>query len=70
MEAFEQMLQSWSCVLQETNSPHSEQIKTSATLMFDTYLKSHLAPPSGNRQPVSFQTTNRKGNFNAVFVLG
>lgn len=53
MEAFEQMLQSWVCILQESNSCNSAQVKQSATLIFDTYLKCHLAPPEGSRVAVS-----------------
>lgn len=53
MEAFEQMLQSWACILQESSSCNSAQVKQSATLIFDTYLKCHLAPPEGSRVPVS-----------------
>ncbi|CAL4214717.1 unnamed protein product, partial [Meganyctiphanes norvegica] len=53
MEAFEQMLQSWACILQESSSCSSAQVKQSATLIFDTYLKCHLAPPEGSRVPVS-----------------
>lgn len=53
MEAFEQMLQSWACILQESSSCNSSQVKQSATLIFDTYLKCHLAPPEGSRVPVS-----------------
>ncbi|XP_068202365.1 LOW QUALITY PROTEIN: exportin-4-like [Palaemon carinicauda] len=52
MEAFEQMLQSWACILQESSSCNSAQIKQSATLIFDTYLKCHLAPPDGSRRPI------------------
>ncbi|XP_063590971.1 exportin-4-like [Penaeus indicus] len=52
MEAFEQMLQSWACILQESSSCNSSQVKQSATLIFDTYLKCHLAPPEGSRVPV------------------
>ncbi|KAG7176057.1 Exportin-4-like [Homarus americanus] len=52
MEAFEQMLQSWACILQEGSSCNSSQVKQSATLIFDTYLKCHLAPPEGSRVPV------------------
>lgn len=53
MEAFEQMLQSWVCILQESSSCNSAQVKQSATLIFDTYLKCHLAPPEGSRVAVS-----------------
>ncbi|MPC84746.1 Exportin-4 [Portunus trituberculatus] len=53
MEAFEQMLQSWVCILQESSSCNSSQVKQSATLIFDTYLKCHLAPPDGSRVAVS-----------------
>ncbi|XP_063862647.1 exportin-4-like [Scylla paramamosain] len=52
MEAFEQMLQSWVCILQESSSCNSSQVKQSATLIFDTYLKCHLAPPDGSRVAV------------------
>ncbi|KAB7501683.1 Exportin-4 [Armadillidium nasatum] len=52
MEAFEQMLQSWSSILAENNSLQSEQIKRNAIAIFDTYLKCHLGPPNGTRHPV------------------
>ena len=58
MEAFEQMLQSWACLLKDGNiigdSPRpQEHIKQSATQIFDTYLQSHLSAPEGTRQSVS-----------------
>ncbi|XP_076041566.1 exportin-4-like isoform X2 [Oratosquilla oratoria] len=52
MEAFEQMLQSWACILQETTGWDNSEVKQSATLIFDTYLKCHLAPPEGSRLSV------------------
>ncbi|KAK7073379.1 Exportin-4 [Halocaridina rubra] len=52
MEAFEQMLHSWASILQENSNCNSAQIKQSATLIFDTYLKCHLAPPDGSRRPI------------------
>ena len=53
MEAFEHMLQSWVCILQESSSCNSSQVKQSTTLISDTNLKCHPAPPDGSRVEVN-----------------
>ena len=56
MDAFEQVLQSWACILREGRTcsiSRNDQVKFSATRIFDTYLRCHLAPPEGTRQIVS-----------------
>lgn len=50
MEAFDNILEAWSSLLQDVQTLPLEIIKQCAAQIFNTYLQCHLAPPHGNRE--------------------
>lgn len=50
MEAFDNILEAWSSVLQDTQSLPSDIIKQCSIEVFNTYLQCHLAAPHGTRE--------------------
>lgn len=50
MEAFDNILEAWSSLLQDVQSLPTDIIKQCAVQIFNTYLQCHLAPPSGTRE--------------------
>ncbi|KAK9498372.1 hypothetical protein O3M35_003018 [Rhynocoris fuscipes] len=49
MEAFENLLKVWITLLSEAQLFSEEYCKQASAQIFNTYLKSHLSPPDGNR---------------------
>lgn len=50
MEAFDNILEAWSSLLQDVQSLPTDIIKQCAIQIFNTYLQCHLAPPHGTRE--------------------
>lgn len=56
MEAFESLLKVWITLLDEGQLFKEEYCKQASAQIFNTYLKSHLSPPDGNRGTVRIHT--------------